>query len=123
MQRLLILVFALASFSVSTVQAKRSAPRKVRPVTVGKIEYRAPTSQMGIVEAWDSDSGELIWRRQIYVVKYKVGLERDIQDVFITSLRHKDKTLVVTNEGNSIYELNLDTLQIKVLKGALVETM
>ena len=77
---------------------------------------------MGCVEAWDTESNEMVWRRQIYVVKYTVGLERDVQEVFITTLRFKDKTLVVINERESEYELDLDTLQVKVLKGALVET-
>jgi hypothetical protein len=122
MKRLISLLAVLAVLSDSTVHAKRAAPSKVPPVTVGKIEYRAPTSQMGCVEAWDTGSDEMIWRRQIYVVKYTVGLERDVQDVFITALGLKDKTLVVSNERKSEYELDLDTLQVKVLKGGLVET-
>ncbi len=122
MKRLMVLLAVFAVLSFSTVHAKRAVPAKVPPVTVGQIEYRAPTSQMGCVEAWDTESNEMIWRRQIYVVKYTVGLERDVQEVFITTLRFKDKTLVVTNERESEYELDLDTLQVKVLKGALVET-
>ncbi len=122
MKRFIILLAALAVLSVSTVQAKRAAPAKVPPAVVGKLEYRAPTSQMGCVEAWDTASNEMIWRRQIYIVKYTVGLERDVQDVFITTLQHKDKTLVVTNERKSEYALDLDTLQVKVLKGSLIET-
>ena len=47
---------------------------------------------MGCVEAWDKKSNEMIWRRQIYVVKYTVGLERDVQDVFITTLKLKGNT-------------------------------
>lgn len=107
--------------SVSTVHAKRAAPAKVPPVTVGKIEYCVPTGQMGCVEAWDTGSDEMIWRRQIYVVKYTVGLERDVQDVFIMALGLRDRTLVVSNERKSEYEMDLDTLQVKVVKGALVE--
>ena len=107
---------------LATAHAKRAAPAKVTPVAVGKIEYRAPTNQMGCVEAWDTASKEMIWRRQVYVVKYQVDLERDVQDVFITVLAVKDKSLIVSNERKSEYELDLDTLQVKVLKGALVET-
>ena len=77
---------------------------------------------MGCVEAWDTESNKMIWRRQIYVVKYSVELERDVQDVFITTIGLKNKTLVVSNERKSKYELDLDTLQVKVLKGALIET-
>ena len=122
MQRFIIILAVLAVLSVSTVHAKRAAPAKVPPVTVGKIEYRVPTSQMGCVEAWDTGSDEMIWRRQIYVVKYIVGLERDVQDVFIMALGLKDRTLVVSKERKSEYEMDLDTLQVKVVKGVLVET-
>lgn len=122
MKRLLIFLTVLAVLSVPSVYAKRRAPAKVRPVTSGKIEYRAPVSMMGCIEAWDTGSDEMIWRRQVYVVRYTVGLERDIQDVFITATRLKDKTLIVSNERKSEYELDLDTLEVKVLKGALVET-
>ena len=122
MKRLMVLLAVFSVLSVSTAHAKRAAPAKVPPVTVGQIEYRAPTSQMGCCEAWDTKSNEMIWRRQIYVVKYTVGIERDIQDVFITSLRLKDNTLIVSNERKSEYELDLDTLQVKALKDALVET-
>ena len=122
MKRLIIFLAALSVLSAPSVYGKRGAAVKVPRVTVGKIEYRAPTSQMGCVEAWDTESDEMIWRRQIYVVKYTVGLERDVQDVFITAIGLKDENLVVSNERKSEYELDLDTLQVKVLKGALVET-
>ncbi len=122
MKRPIIFLAALAALSVPSVYAKRGAPAKVQPVTIGGIEYRAPTSQMGCIEAWDTKSDEMVWRRQIYIVKYTVGLEQDIQDVFITTVGRKDKTLVVSNERKSEYELDLETLQVKVLKGALVET-
>ncbi|HBV63366.1 MAG TPA: hypothetical protein DEF45_10135 [Rhodopirellula sp.] len=119
--RLVILLTLCWLLPVSTVEAKRPAPVKVPPVAVGTIEYRAPTKQMGCVEAWDKESKEMIWRRQIYVVQYQVGLERDVQDVFITRLGTKKNSLVVKNERKSEYELDLETLQVKVLNGALVE--
>jgi hypothetical protein len=122
MKRRMFFPAVFTILSVSTVHAKRAAPTKVPPAIAGQIEYRALGSQMGCVEAWDTKSNELIWRRQLYVVKYTVGLERDIQDVFIKTLKLKGKTVIVTNERRSEYELDLDTLQVKVLKGALVET-
>lgn len=101
--------------------AKRSAPDEVAPIESGNIEYRAPHGQMGCVEAWDIKRNELIWRRQIHVVKYTVGVERDVQDVFITTIALRDGILVVKNERGSEYELDVESLQVKVLKGSLVE--
>lgn len=117
-----VILITFATLLPPIVHAKRAAPVTPSPIKAGQIEYRAPRSQMGLIEAWDSKSNEMIWRRQIYVVKYKVGLERDVQDVFITSLNLKGNSLILTNERNSKYELDLKTLQVKVLKGALVES-
>lgn len=75
---------------------------------------------MGCVEAWQGK--QLIWRRQIYVVKYDLDLEGDVQDVFITTMERKGKTLIVKNERDSEYHLDLESLEVKVTKGSLIET-
>jgi hypothetical protein len=119
--KIAILMIALSLLSSSVALAKRAPPDDVAPVRSGDIEFRVPHSQMGCVEAWDVKRDELIWRRQIYVVKYTVGLERDVQDVFIQSVEIKGNTLLIKNERKSAYQLDLDSLDVKVLKGALVE--
>ena len=120
MKKVLVLSIVLAVLSTSIVYARRDAPKDVPSITHGKIEYRAPHGQMGCVEAWQGKT--LIWRRQIYVVKYTVNLERDVQDVFIKTLALKGTTLTVTNERASEYELDLESLEVKVVKGSLVES-
>ena len=107
-------------------EAKRGVPAEVLPVTVGNIEYSAPHrngshKQMGFIEARDLKSGGLIWSRQIYAVKYDLELEGDVQDIFIKSIAVQGNNLIITNERNSEYQLNLKTLHVKVLKGSLVE--
>ena len=111
---------------ISESEAKRSVPSKVMPVQVGSIEYSAPHrngshKQMGFIEARDLKSGGLIWSRQIYAVKYDLELEGDVQDIFIKSIAVQGNNLIITNERNSEYQLNLKTLHVKVLKGSLVE--
>lgn len=120
---ILLLVSCLSLLLVSVAFAKRAAPAIVAPVKVGGIEYRAPHGQMGCVEAWDVEQGELIWRRQVYVVKYAVGLERDVQDVFIRSMEIKDNSLIVKNERQSEYRLDLDSLEVEIVQGSLVEAI
>ena len=111
---------------ISESEAKRAVPSKVMPVQVGSIEYSAPHrngshKQMGFIEARDLKSGGLIWSRQIYAVKYDPDLEGDVQDVYIKTIKIKGDSLMITNERKSEYQLNLNTLQVKVLKGSLVE--
>ena len=107
-------------------EAKRGAPAEVLPLTVGNIEYSAPhrngtQKQMGFIEARNLKSGKLIWNRQIYAVKYVPDLEGDVQDVFIRNIKVKGNSLIVTNERKSEYQLDLKTLEVKVLKGSLIE--
>ena len=107
-------------------EAKRGAPAEVLPLTVGNIEYSAPhrngtQKQMGFIEARNLKSGKLIWNRQIYAVKYVPDLEGDVQDVFIRNIKVKGNSLLVTNERKSEYQLDLKTLEVKVLKGSLIE--
>jgi len=119
MKKIIVLSTIFVLLSGSMVHAKRNAPEDVPSIDRSKVEYRAPHAQMGCVEAWQGKT--LIWRRQIYVVKYTVGLERDVQDVFIKTIELKGNVLVVTNERKSEYEVDLETLEVKVLKGALIE--
>jgi len=120
---LLICTWLLA---ILVTEAKRGAPAEVLPVTVGNIKYSAPhrngtQKQMGFIEARDLKSGKLIWSRQIYAVKYDPDLEGDVQDVFIKSITVEGNNLIITNERNSKYQLDLNSLEVKVIKGSLVE--
>ena len=125
MQRLLNIGIILSILCISESEAKRAVPSKVLPVKVGSIEYSAPhgklQNQMGCIEARKVGSGKLLWRRQVYVVKYDPDLEGDVQDVYIKNFKIKGNSLIITNERKSEYQLNLKTLHIKVLKGSLVE--
>ncbi len=123
MKRSALAIFCVlfAVFTVNLLHAKRSAPKEVAAVADGMFNYHAPHSQMGFVEAWNVKNKKLIWRRQIYVVKYDTDLETDVQDVFITSMQRTDKGLTVKNERGSEYELDLETLAVKVVKGSLME--
>lgn len=115
----LALVFSLLLTAVAW--AKRSPPEPVAPLKSGNVEYRIDHSKMGTVEAWDLTHKAMLWRKQIYVVKFQPDLEKDIQDVYITTIQLKDKALLIANERKSEYSLDLTTLEVKVVKGVAVE--
>jgi hypothetical protein len=126
MRRTLLRILPMAALAaslawVSTAFAKRSPPREVAAARWGDIELRVPHGQMGCVEAWDTQRNEMLWRRQIYVVRFQPALERDVQDVFIQSIQVDGDKLSVTNERDSAYQLDLKTLEVKVVRGRLVE--
>ena len=120
--------YLISSLLLATLlaEAKRGAPAEVLPVTVGDIKYSAlhrngTHKQMGFIEARELKGGKLIWSRQIYAVKYDPDLEGDVQDVFIKSITVEGNHLIITNEKNSKYQLDLNSLEVKVIKGSLVE--
>lgn len=119
-----ILIVCLAS---TAAFAKRSAPKEIPPIRHGDLEYRV-THHVGdgylpgFVEARDSVSKRPAWIRQIYVIRRNPNLESDVQDVFISGIKldTDQNVLEVTNEHGGVFELNLETLAVKVVKGQAV---
>jgi len=93
--------------AATPAQAKRAAPKEVTPVVASAVEYSAPHEAMGFVVATDTVSHKELWRERIYTVRVDPALERDVQDVFITSLVIEKGTLIITNERGDRYALNL----------------
>ena len=118
-QAIFALIFGIVVSAASVANAKRVGPPKVNSVVYQGIEYRAPTGRMniGMIEAWGVKSNRLIWRRQIYVVKYQEWLEQDVQDVFINRIEPQNGALIITNERGDKYSLDLQSLDIQILKG------
>ena len=111
-----IAAFTLFHWTISPVMAKRMAPREVEPVTYQGIKYVANHARMGFVEAREVKTGKKLWEQQLYQVQIDPRRERDVQDVFITDLKIKNKNLIIKNETQGIYELDLQTRKIKNLK-------
>lgn len=113
-------VMLLMSLAAGSALAKRAAPKEVPPVTLNGIVYSAPHDHMGCVVARSEKTQQLAWMKQIYVVKYDLELETDVQDCFITELKVAGNTLTVRSERDGEYELDLTTLAMKVVKGSEV---
>ncbi|MDG5469183.1 hypothetical protein P9J64_12720 [Deltaproteobacteria bacterium IMCC39524] len=115
---LVVLVLALPLTSL----AKRAAPLEVPTVTYKGVTYQVEhwgsangTGQNGgYVEARDAGTNQKVWGLVVYTIEYRPELERDIQDVFITSLRvHEQRgVLLVENERDEAYEVDLVSLKV-----------
>jgi len=120
---IITVIFVLGIIN-SPALAKRAEPKPVNPIIKDGIEYSAPLepNQIGFVIATWQKTKRVIWNRQIYTVKYeyKRGLEKDVQWFFISKLRLADNKLIITNELGYEYELDLDSLSVKVLKSSAV---
>ena len=115
----LILTISI-SVSPSWQKAKRSAPKEVKPVVYKGIRYAAPHWIIakgekiagGYIEAFDAKTNKKLWRIKVYETKYDPQLEKDIQGVFITSLAIKKNMLVVVNELDERYEVDIKSRKI-----------
>jgi len=67
---------------------------------------------MGFVVASDTSSGRELWRQRIYQIHVDPSRERDVQDVFITSLTLRSGSLVIANEHGERYVLDLSTRKV-----------
>lgn len=105
----------------SSVMAKRTAPEKVPPIVTEQAAFSAPhfgfkngTDQNGgVILAHHPKTKKLLWRIQIYKTEYN-ALEKDVQDVFIKTLKF-DKVhnlLIMSDEKSRVFVLNLATKKV-----------
>ena len=99
--------------------AKRAAPKDVLPIATDNAVYTAPHVKLpqfsmrnpGFVEARHPETKKLLWRIQIYSIKYDPTLEQDIQDIFIKTMSfdNKNNSMLVSDERSRTYVLDLTT--------------
>lgn len=107
-----LVVFVSFFFAATPAPAKRAAPKPVPPIAAHSIQYSAPHEQMGFVVATGTASNKELWRKRIYTIRFNPLMERDVQDVFITSLVIERGALIITNERGDSYTLDLATRRI-----------
>ncbi len=106
---LFAILLVIILFPMTSIHAKRAAPAPVAPLEYKGVIYTAPEFKEGLVEARNKETGALLWSTKVYSVKYNPELEADVQNVFITKLQIADEKLLVVNEKNQKYFVNLQT--------------
>ncbi len=94
-------------------QAKRAAPKEVPDIRYDSLILQR--SGMEYVQALDSSSKKILWKKKIYNVIYTPGLETDVQDVFIDSMYLRDRQLIIRNESKEWFSLDLQTFKVRRL--------
>jgi outer membrane protein assembly factor BamB len=91
--------------------AKRRAPSPVPAVVWQGVEYRAPldVEHMGHVQAFELSSGKMLWETKVYHVWIMPFAEEDVQWVFISAMQIQDGKLLVRNENEKSFKLDLKT--------------
>ena len=124
---LLLLCIILITFDFNQmVLGKRLAPEEINPVIFNGVKYivlhwgktKGLEQNGGYVEAIDIKSNKSLWKLQVYKIKYQLEKEKDVQDIFITSMvLDKDKKkLILTNELNEIFYVNIGSKNPNVSK-------
>ncbi|MDM8535175.1 hypothetical protein QUF70_00305, partial [Desulfobacterales bacterium HSG17] len=65
------------------------------------------------IEAWDLNTDKLLWELEIYRIEPDKSVEPDIQDVFITNMKIESNILIIKNEENDIFKVDLETKEIQ----------
>ena len=105
----------------TSAMAKRNAPEKVSAIQTSEAVFSVPhfakddrAQNGGFIEAHHPKTKQLLWRIRIYKTDYNPALEKDVQDVFITSLSF-DKVhnlLIMADEKSRVFILNLTTKKV-----------
>ena len=97
--------------------AKRVGPPTVKSVTIGEVRYKAIHwgrkrgfgQNGGYIAAVDPGSREELWTLKVYDVSYDNRREEDVQDVFIQSMKADGRHLIVKDEDDRRYSVNVDS--------------
>jgi hypothetical protein len=122
-----VIVASLVVLLCGDVYGKRLAPKEVPPVVHEGVKYTATLTGIsqtepqngGFVQAWDVRTQKLLWQVKVYRIKYDPNLESDVQDVFITSMEIKNSKLIVVNERNEQFEIDLKTHAVRSVQEVL----
>ena len=111
--KILIVLVVLDFLFIGTAQAKRTPPQKVIAVEDNEVKYTAPQRESkvhkqagGYIEARDKKTDKKLWELKVYDVKFNPKIEKDVQEVYITSLKVENGKLIVANEAGDEYEVD-----------------
>ncbi len=120
MRYFIVILASFALLAPNTAHAKRAQAAKVEPVVYDGLRYVAPNDngRRGYIQAWDTKTNKLLWELTIYHNFINPFLEEDVQWVFIKKLSLVDGKLIVIDERDRAYSVDLKTRAVRKLKQA-----
>jgi len=115
MCRLIVGILLLWTFGTICASAKRVPPKDVPPVVVNGTRYSANgNGKDSYVVATDVPSGNELWRVKVFHTRVEFWRgEEDNQWVFISDLKFAGNSLLVRDEKNRCYSIDLNTKHVK----------
>jgi len=98
--------------------AKRTRAPVVEPVVHEGIRFVAPNDngRRAYVQAFDVATSNKTWELTVFKNRINPFLEADVQWVYIKSLRIENGDLIVTDEGNRQFTIDLEKHTVKRIK-------
>jgi hypothetical protein len=102
---------------------KRVGPPRVPPVTLEGVKIKAVHwgrergfgQNGGYIAALDPNTGKELWALKVYDIVYDPVLEEDVQDVFIRRMKAEGGALLVTDENDRRYRVDVKTRTVASL--------
>jgi outer membrane protein assembly factor BamB len=115
MRRLLVGILLLWMFGTICTSAKRVPPKDIPPVVVNGTRYSANgDGKDSYVVATDVPSGNELWRVKVFHTRIEFWRgEEDNQWVFISDLKFAGNSLLVRDEKNRCYSIDMNTKHVK----------
>ena len=112
MRHILVVILVL---SAAPVFARRTPAPRVPAVEHAGVRYVAPNTsgRVAYVEARDVQTGAELWRTPVFTNRIDPSLEEDVQWIFIKRLDVIDGTLVVIDERDRKYLVDLKTSRVQ----------
>ena len=108
----------------SEKREKRVAPEDIQPLVHDGVSYSVhyvaadggTYHGAGHIKATDVQTNRTLWDVELFPdQRTSAALEGDVQDVYITKLSVEDEQLIVTDENNQMYRLDLSTGRLPLL--------
>lgn len=115
MRYFIAILFLLALTPPDVANAKRGPVPKVAPLKRDGIRYVAPNDKTsgGYIQARDAKTDKLLWEVTVYKNSINPFLEEDVQWVLIKKLSFVNNDLVVVDERNRAYTVDLKTHKVR----------
>lgn len=119
-----ILIFILVIFSSQYAFAKRVPPTEISDIVYGENKIcfecsanctctncfeKADTSFCACIVSRNKETNAIVWRTQLYEYKYNPNVEKDVQYVFLKTMKLNYDIITATDEKDNTYKLNAKT--------------
>ena len=122
--RYLIAILSLTLLlAPSLAHAKRGPPPKIEPVVYGGVRYVVPNDngRQAYIQAWDKSTNHMLWSATVFRNAINPLLEEDVQWVFVKTLKLEHGNLIVVDERDRAYSVDLKTHAVRELPKARPE--